>query len=61
MGGSFKIGRLSGIDVRVHWTFFQLLAFFAFVGYQTSESPVGALTATLTIVALFFCVLLRVR
>jgi Zn-dependent protease/CBS domain-containing protein len=59
MGGSFRIGRFSGIDVRVHWTFFLLLAFFAFVGYQTSDSLVGALTATVTIVALFFCVLLH--
>jgi hypothetical protein len=28
MGGAFKIGRLSGIDVKVHWTFF------AFIGYR---------------------------
>jgi Zn-dependent protease len=59
MGGAFKIGRFSGIDVRVHWTFFLLLAFFAFLGYQTSGSLVGALTETVTIVALFFCVLLH--
>jgi Zn-dependent protease/CBS domain-containing protein len=59
MGGSFKIGRFSGIDVRVHWTFFLLLAFFAFIGYQASGSAVGALTATAMIVALFFCVLLH--
>jgi Zn-dependent protease/CBS domain-containing protein len=59
MGGAFKIGRFSGIDVRVHWTFFLLLAFFAFIGYQASGSLVGALTATVTIVALFFCVLLH--
>ena len=59
MGGAFKIGRFSGIDVGVHWTFFLLLAFFAFLGYQASGSPVGALTATVTIVALFLCVLLH--
>jgi Zn-dependent protease len=59
MGGAFKIGRFSGIDVRVHWTFFLLLAFFGFIGYQTSGSPLGALIATVTIVALFFCVLLH--
>jgi Zn-dependent protease/CBS domain-containing protein len=59
MGGSFKIGRISGIDVKVHWTFFLLLGFFAFLGYQASGSAVGALTATAMIVALFFCVLLH--
>ena len=36
MGGAFKIGRLSGIDVRVHWTFFPLLAFFAFIEYRVA-------------------------
>src|SRR5215216_1555503 len=59
MGGSFKIGRFSGIDVRVHWTFLLLLAFFAFIGYQGSGSPLGALTAIVMIVALFLCVLLH--
>ncbi len=59
MGGSFKIGRFSGIDVKVHWTFFLLLAFFAFIGYQASGSPLGALTAVVMIVALFLCVLLH--
>src|SRR3954452_20451315 len=59
MGGSFKIGGFSGIDVRVHWTFFLLLAFFAFVGYQTSGSVAGALTPIAVIVALFVCVLLH--
>src|SRR5215207_6434129 len=59
MGGSFKIGRFSGIDVKVHWTFLLLLAFFAFLGYQTSGSLAGALTPIAVIVALFICVLLH--
>jgi Zn-dependent protease/CBS domain-containing protein len=59
MGGAFKIGRFSGIDVRVHWTFFLLLAFFAFISYQASGSLLGVLTAIATIVALFLCVLLH--
>jgi Zn-dependent protease len=59
MGSTFKIGRVAGIDVKVHWTFFLLLAFFAFIGYQESGSLIGALTATAMIVALFFCVLLH--
>jgi Zn-dependent protease/CBS domain-containing protein len=59
MGGSFKIGRFSGIDVRVHWTFLLLLAFFAFLGYQNSGSLAGALTPIAAIVALFICVVLH--
>jgi hypothetical protein len=35
VGGAFKIGRLSSIDVKIHWTFFLLLAFFAFIGSPT--------------------------
>jgi Zn-dependent protease/CBS domain-containing protein len=59
MGGSFKIGRFSGIYVRVHWTFLLLLAFFSFLGYQTSGSPTGVLTPIAAIVALFVCVVLH--
>jgi Zn-dependent protease len=59
MGSSLKIGRVAGIDVKVHWTFFLLLAFFAFIGYQASGSLLGALTTIITIVALFFCMLLH--
>ena len=59
MGSAFKIGRVAGIDVKVHWTFFLLLAFFAFIGYQGSGGLIGALTATAVIVALFLCVLLH--
>src|ERR687890_465258 len=59
IGGSFRIGRFSGIDVKVHWTFFLLLAYFAFIGYRASGSLAGALTPTLVIVALFICVLLH--
>ena len=59
MGSSFKIGRLFGIDLKVHWTFFLLLAFFAFVSYQRSGSLTNALITALVIVALFVCVVLH--
>src|SRR5215216_241483 len=59
MGGSFRIGRAFGIDVKVHWTFFLLLIFFAFLGFQDTQSPLVALVTALVIVALFFCVLLH--
>src|SRR5919202_642497 len=59
MGSSFKIGRAFGIDVKVHWTFLLLLAFFAFLGYQDSGGLIGALATMAVIVTLFFCVLLH--
>jgi Zn-dependent protease/CBS domain-containing protein len=59
MGGSLKIGRAFGIDVKVHWTFFLLLAFFAFAAYQGSGSWLSALVTVGIIVALFVCVLLH--
>ena len=39
MGNSFKIGRLFGIDVKVRWTFFLLLAFFPFLGFLSCSTP----------------------
>ena len=59
MGSSFKIGRAFGIDVKVHWTFLLLLAFFAYAGYQRSGSLLNALVTALVIVALFVCVVLH--
>jgi Zn-dependent protease/CBS domain-containing protein len=59
MGGSFMIGRAFGIEVKVHWTFFLLLAFFGFTGYQNSGSLPSALVTVGIIVALFVCVLLH--
>ena len=59
MGGSFTIGRAFGIDVKVHWTFFLLLAFFGFTAYQNSGSLLSAVVTVGIIVALFVCVLLH--
>src|SRR5918999_1586285 len=59
MGGSFRIGRAFGIDVKVHWTFLLLLAFFGFTAYQNSDSLGSALVTLGVIVALFVCVLLH--
>ena len=59
MGGSIKLVRVFGIDVKVHWTFFLLLIFFAYVGYAASDAVVGAVAMAALIGALFFCVLLH--
>src|SRR5215218_1144139 len=59
VGGSFMIGRAFGIDVKVHWTFLLLPAFFGFTTYQRSGSFSSALVTVGVIVALFVCVLLH--
>src|ERR687886_2434280 len=59
MGSAFKIGRAFGIDVKVHWTFLLLLAFFGFLALQRSGSVTSALITVGLVVALFFCVLLH--
>jgi Zn-dependent protease/CBS domain-containing protein len=59
MGGSFKIGRAFGIDVKVHWSFFLLLAFFGFLAFRESGSLLNALVTVGIVVALFICVLLH--
>jgi Zn-dependent protease len=59
MGGSFKIGRAFGIDVKVHWSFFLILVFFGYLAFRDSGSLVNALVTVGIVVALFFCVLLH--
>jgi Zn-dependent protease len=55
---SFQLARISGIDVRVHATFFLLLAWFGFVYYESGGWE-AMLSGLLFIVLLFVCVLLH--
>ena len=36
------MGRLFGIDVKIHWVFFLLVAFFTFLGIQSCSTPEAA-------------------
>ena len=56
MGWTITIGRVAGTEVKVHLTFFILVAFWAMAGYQQG-GPSGALLAALSLLALFACVL----
>lgn len=59
-GASFRILSLSGIPVRLHWTFFVFLAYVAWggpgLGLETGHASTRSL---LTVVALFTCVVLH--
>ncbi len=58
MKWSFQLARIAGIDVRIHATFFLLLAWFGFVYY--AEGGYGAMVIGLSfIILLFVCVVLH--
>lgn len=59
MKWSWKIGRIGGIDLRVHATFFFLLAWLALVYYRSSGTAVGAARGVLFTIALFASVVLH--
>lgn len=55
---SFQLARIAGIDVRVHATFFLLLAWFAVV-YYADGGYLAAINGLIFIVLLFVCVVLH--
>ena len=58
MGWTITMGRVAGTEIKVHLTFFILVAFWGMAGYQQGELT-GALAACLMLFALFACVLLH--
>jgi Zn-dependent protease/CBS domain-containing protein len=59
MGWSWRIGRIAGIDVYMHFTFLILLGWVAWRHYQETQSGAGALVGTLSILILFGIVVLH--
>lgn len=59
MRWSWKIGRIAGIDLRMHATFLLLLAWAALVSYRASGTAAGAARGVLFTLALFVSVVLH--
>jgi hypothetical protein len=59
MGRSFGLGRYFGIEVKVHWTFFLLLAFFGALGFTRTGSLFGTALIAGLILLLYLFVLLH--
>lgn len=59
MKWSWTIGRVAGIKLRVHATFFILLAWLALVEYRTTGTALGATQGVLFTLALFASVVLH--
>lgn len=59
MKWSWTIGRIAGIELRVHATFFILLAWLALADYRTTGTALGAARGVLFTLALFTSVVLH--
>ena len=59
MKWSFKIGRIAGIDIKVHATFLLLLVFYGWSSYARRQSFADATLGIGFILALFLCVVLH--
>jgi Zn-dependent protease len=58
MSWSFRIARIAGIEIRIHFTFLLLLAFFGWV-YARQGGAAAAVQGIVFILVLFLCVLLH--
>ncbi len=59
MNYSWKLGRLWGIDVRLHWSFLIVPSWVALTSLTSGATFASAVSATLFVFAIFACVLLH--
>jgi stage IV sporulation protein FB len=58
MRGSFTVGRIAGIDVKIHVTFFLLLAWVGYIYYRSGGMP-AAIDGILFVLLIFLLVVLH--
>jgi Zn-dependent protease len=59
VNGSWHLGKLFGIDIRLHWTFLLLPAYIYVSSLAAGSSFVSAIVAVLFVLSIFGCVLLH--
>lgn len=59
MAGSLKLGKIAGIKVFVHWTFFLLIGWIFTMHMMAGRGPTAAAMGVVFILALFGCVVLH--
>lgn len=59
MLSSWRIGRVAGIPLYMHWSFLILLAYVAYGSWQTSHDVWSTIVGVLFVLALFLCVILH--
>jgi Zn-dependent protease/predicted transcriptional regulator len=59
MKGSFKLGKIAGIGLFIHWTFSLLILFIAYVNYKAGQNLTQILWSILFILCIFITVLMH--
>lgn len=59
MKGSFKLGKISGIGLFIHWTFSLLILFIVYVNYKSGQNLTQILWSILFILCIFSTVLMH--
>lgn len=57
--GSLSLGRIAGIPIFVHWSFFLIIIYFAFTTWRSGEDLYGILAHLGLMMSVFGCVLLH--
>lgn len=59
MKGSFKLGKVSGIGIFIHWTFSLLILFIIFMNYKSGQNATKIIWSVVFILCIFITVLLH--
>jgi Zn-dependent protease/predicted transcriptional regulator len=59
MKGSFKLGKIAGIGLFIHWTFSLLILFIVYVNYKAGQNLTQILWSILFILCIFITVLMH--
>jgi Zn-dependent protease len=59
MKGSFKLGKVAGIGIFIHWTFTLLILFIIFINYRSGQNATQIIWSIVFILCIFITVLLH--
>jgi Zn-dependent protease len=59
MKGTFKLGKVAGIGLFIHWTFSLLIAFIVFINYRTGYSAIQILWSVVFVLCIFVTVVMH--
>ena len=59
MKGSFKLGKVAGIGIFIHWTFSLLILFIIFMNYKSGQNTTQIIWSVVFILSIFITVLLH--